>query len=194
MTAKPCTRCGETKPRDEFYKSRSAKDGLGSRCRACQAAYVKEWRAANRERDRETRKAYYQRDPQKVSELGRKYRDKKRGGPPRATPTEEEQLLRKEDGRLRRAYGISTAERDQIYEDQQHRCACCRKPIERRGRHTHVEHCHKTNQVFGLVCRHCNTAVGMCSNSYLKALQVAEYIKKTRGQGYIERHILAEVA
>lgn len=32
---KACRTCGTTKPLDEFYADRSAKDGRGSKCRAC---------------------------------------------------------------------------------------------------------------------------------------------------------------
>ena len=30
-----CTKCGETKPREEFYKNDNTKKGVTSRCRLC---------------------------------------------------------------------------------------------------------------------------------------------------------------
>ncbi|AKC03077.1 endonuclease VII [Gordonia phage Gsput1] len=32
-----CTRCGQTKPRDEFHRSSASADGLLARCKACRA-------------------------------------------------------------------------------------------------------------------------------------------------------------
>jgi hypothetical protein len=43
MEDKFCPRCGVTKPRDEFYVSRRAKDGMTSYCRLCMVAYAREW-------------------------------------------------------------------------------------------------------------------------------------------------------
>ena len=36
---KRCTKCGETKPLDEFHRDRSKKQGRRSRCRECERQY-----------------------------------------------------------------------------------------------------------------------------------------------------------
>lgn len=46
-THKTCTKCGESKPLDEFHRDRSKSDGRLPHCRACKAAY----RLVNRERN-----------------------------------------------------------------------------------------------------------------------------------------------
>lgn len=40
-----CFACGEVKPASEFTRNRRMKDGCASRCRRCQAAYMREYRA-----------------------------------------------------------------------------------------------------------------------------------------------------
>lgn len=59
-TEKTCTGCGETKPYTEYHRNASSKDGLRSRCKACQSARRKAYYAANREAALACRKAYYE--------------------------------------------------------------------------------------------------------------------------------------
>jgi hypothetical protein len=55
-------------------------------------------------------------------------------------------------------------------------CNC--RPKE--GFHLHLDHCHKTNNVRGLLCRKCNLAIGLLQDNS-KLLQAAiEYLKKKR--------------
>lgn len=49
---KRCTKCGETKPVTEFYKSSTSKDRLQYHCRTCQAKRRHEWKVANPEKAR----------------------------------------------------------------------------------------------------------------------------------------------
>ncbi len=40
---KPCTRCGEVKPRDGFHRNRGSNDGLANFCKPCAIANSKAW-------------------------------------------------------------------------------------------------------------------------------------------------------
>lgn len=59
-----CTACGEVKPASEFTPSSQTKDGCTPRCRPCNAAYMREWRARTEtpekraERNRRARERY----------------------------------------------------------------------------------------------------------------------------------------
>ncbi|GAA4766089.1 hypothetical protein [Citricoccus nitrophenolicus] len=55
-TAKTCTRCGDTKPLDQFQKSKKGKHGREARCKTCIAAY----RRDNAERIRAGKAAWHQ--------------------------------------------------------------------------------------------------------------------------------------
>ena len=67
---KRCYKCGEEKALCEFCKSKSRKDGLDSRCRAC----VKAYRQANKEKITEKNKAYYEANKDKIAERSKTYR------------------------------------------------------------------------------------------------------------------------
>ena len=56
-------------------------------------------------------------------------------------------------------YGLSAQEYIDMYESQDGKCAICSKvPSTKRG--LHVDHCHETKKVRGLLCHGCNIAIG----------------------------------
>ncbi len=56
-------------------------------------------------------------------------------------------------------YGLSPQEYIDMYEKQNGLCAICNKvPSTKRG--LHVDHCHETKKVRGLLCHGCNIAIG----------------------------------
>lgn len=59
------------------------------------------------------------------------------------------------DAYLRRVYGITEAQYDEVLEHQGGACAICRKPPAA-GKNLHVDHDHKTGAVRGLLCMPCN--------------------------------------
>lgn len=69
-----------------------------------------------------------------------------------------------------RRYGMSAADYDAMVARQSGLCAICRCPEtsgHRSGRtkQLSVDHCHKTNRVRGLLCHHCNVAIGSLKDS-----------------------------
>ena len=57
-TMKRCSRCGQSKPKSEFYKDRASRDGLGTYCKDCSNARSKEYHARNKTAIRKRAKAY----------------------------------------------------------------------------------------------------------------------------------------
>ena len=45
--SKYCTRCGETKPLNEYHKDRSKRDGHCAYCKPCVIAYVRKYQKDN---------------------------------------------------------------------------------------------------------------------------------------------------
>lgn len=69
--------------------------------------------------------------------------------------------------KLKHRYGISLEEFNSISLGQNGLCAVCKV-----SKATHVDHCHKTKRVRGLLCRECNSGIGMLKDN-LKFLQNA---------------------
>jgi hypothetical protein len=58
-TLKRCPKCGELKPREMFSRNKTNRDGLHSRCKACHASEMNEYRIANRDLVNEQAREWY---------------------------------------------------------------------------------------------------------------------------------------
>lgn len=74
MTTKKCTKCGETKPTEQFYKNSASKDGLHPQCKTCIAARNRAYYEANREE----RKAYREANREHIAASNSAYREANR--------------------------------------------------------------------------------------------------------------------
>lgn len=68
---KVCTKCGEAKPLDAFY--RNGKGGLASRCKDCASSDYAIWRAKNPEKERKKRAKWGAENPEKVRDFRAKW-------------------------------------------------------------------------------------------------------------------------
>lgn len=59
----------------------------------------------------------------------------------------------------KKRFGLSRLELDEMYRKQSGVCALCYTPFT--AQRPCVDHCHETNKVRGLLCHHCNTALGL---------------------------------
>jgi hypothetical protein len=71
---KKCCRCKEEKSLTEFYRNKSAKDGLTYECKSCKKNMSLEWKKNNREKVNDEKKKYYQKHKKRISERNSKYR------------------------------------------------------------------------------------------------------------------------
>ena len=75
---KTCTKCGETKPLDDFHRNRTKASGWRSRCRECDAKCRRRYYEENRDKVLENRRRYYEENRDKVLENQRRYLEKNR--------------------------------------------------------------------------------------------------------------------
>jgi len=72
-------------------------------------------------------------------------------------------------------YGITKEEFFNLLETQSYSCAICNSDI---NKSAHVDHCHATGKIRGLLCRHCNNGLGQFKDN-IKFLQSAiDYLKR----------------
>ena len=98
-----------------------------------------------------------------------------------------------ENNRFRIRYNTSREEVQNKLEEQNSRCQICTSAIDLGEKDENfrsitnstakVDHCHKTGQVRGLLCNHCNTALGLFRDSPEICIKAANYLKK-----YLEEH------
>lgn len=113
------------------------------RCRECAREYQRQYRAT--------------RDPAKIQEYTKRYREKRAADPVRSVRTAAQTHAYK----LLTKYGLTVEQYEQRLVEQEHCCAICLRSFETLDfKHVHVDHDHRTGAVRGLLCMYCNTALG----------------------------------
>ena len=73
-------------------------------------------------------------------------------------------------------YGLSSQQYIDLYNKQNGKCAICKnKPTTKRG--LHIDHCHKTGDIRGLLCHGCNIAIGNLKHDVNLMKSAIKYIK-----------------
>ena len=81
------------------------------------------------------------------------------------------------DKRLRKKYGISIEQYDEIVKNQNNACWICHRPPKKQS--LHVDHNHKTGKIRGLLCHNCNYGMGRYFKEDIDNLRrAAEYLEK----------------
>ena len=82
------------------------------------------------------------------------------------------------DNNIRYKYGITRAELDAMIEAQDNKCAICGNGHVGVGTRLHIDHCHDSKKVRGLLCSNCNTAIGLLGDSPERAEALAAYLRR----------------
>jgi len=92
-----------------------------------------------------------------------------------------EKARAKERRRTLRRYGLSEEDWNRMLLQQEGRCAICRTDRPGgRGELWHIDHCHVTNRVRGLLCHNCNVGIGNFHDDPQLLLAAAKYIQESR--------------
>lgn len=140
------------------------------------------------------REKWVLRNPEKAREIWRKS-NKKRW----ATTSPEEKSLRLQEERerwhalpfqykrskwLKTKYGLSYEQYETLFSNQNGKCAICKSDIllespEKNSAYIAcVDHNHQTKKVRGLLCNHCNRALGLMKESIANLKNMIQYLEK----------------
>jgi hypothetical protein len=146
---KHCRKCDQIKPVSAFYARRNRQNGIVHKCIECARA---DNRRYSKNRNAEQRRAYF-----------REWYENRKAIDPNAG---RRQWLKR--------YGITPEAWDALLEAQGGGCALCGKTSE--ARRLHVDHCHATGRVRGLLCFTCNGALGHLGDSAETITRVLAYL------------------
>src|SRR3974390_2536713 len=76
---------------------------------------------------------------------------------------------------LKHKYGITPEEQGILFASQNFKCATCGSYDPKRKTGWHVDHCHATKKVRGVLCHGCNTALGLVRDDPTVLRALAEY-------------------
>jgi hypothetical protein len=143
--------CGETKDLTHFRPE-------GKQCRICRAAYKKAHRP-------------------KYSELTEEQKQKRRAATENWRLRNPEVAFEKARNKeYKKKYGITLEQYNELLVNQNNGCAICAKPCAT-GNNLAVDHDHETGKVRALLCKNCNTAIGLLGEDTDRMTKAIEYLK-----------------
>jgi hypothetical protein len=153
---KKCSKCGIEKKLCEFGADKRKPDGKKYQCKSCHNAENLARRQANPEKHRTVNLAYARSDRgralQRANSLRRKFW-------PNLTNEQ------------------AVAEYDRLLLEQKNSCALCGRHQSTMKTNFHVDHCHETNTVRGLLCGPCNR-VEVQDKTLERVLKLVAYFTK----------------
>lgn len=181
---KRCTDCDRVKPSEEFGLNRQRPDGLSFYCRECNRR-----RAMEHYRRRRRASGHQLRHDRGPAPEGHRFCS----GCQRFLPISDwfanrgsktglssycKACMRAKgaESYLKRRYGLSTSERQQVYASQGGLCVICRDAPA-----AHVDHDHNTGHVRGLLCFNCHAGLGQFKDSTDLLAATADYLNVRRG-------------
>jgi hypothetical protein len=82
------------------------------------------------------------------------------------------------DNKLRTKYGITTEQYNEMLAAQDNSCAVCHTDTPGGRGFWHVDHCHATSKVRGILCHGCNTGLGQFKDNAATLEAAASYLRK----------------
>jgi hypothetical protein len=77
--------------------------------------------------------------------------------------------------RLKHKYGLTTEQFNELLHQQNHACGICERPFHRTP---HIDHCHVTGLVRGLLCHTCNVGLGHFDDNPALLVKAARYLAR----------------
>lgn len=127
--------------------------GHGSPCKLCRSKQSEAWRKKNLVRCAELTRMWHKRNPERSRDM---YRCRK--------------------------YKLKRGDFDKMFKDQDSKCAICGE-VDPKGRGGfHVDHCHETEKVRGILCHNCNLGIGNLQHDPRIMRAALEYLLKANDQ------------
>lgn len=156
-----CSTCREAKPLDG-YQPAVQRRGCGQ-CRHCKFL-------AKRSRERSNPEKYNQKKREYRARKGPEYRREIRYRAKERRPWIERHY------NLMNNYGLSLDEYNKMLDSQGGACAICGIKHNTDGKSLYVDHDHGTGRIRGLLCRKCNTGLGLLGDGIEGIERVMKYL------------------
>jgi hypothetical protein len=202
MTEKRCSRCGESKPLEDFSPANLSKDGHQAYCKPCAAAHYREWRVLRRTGEKRCGRcgevkaldAFYTRnnpakgryqawckDCQKHAVISG-YRDNPEKHAAYNREWGQRNPDKKADIALKTRLGLPHGTYARLLAAAEGKCEICgTTEAGPRISRFHVDHDNISGQTRGLLCGRCNVGIGQMLHSVEILERAIHYINKYNG-------------
>lgn len=145
---KTCSKCQCEKSLEDFYIRKDRKDGHAGYCKACHKISHAKYYKANAEHVKAKASEFKKNNPDKYKTYTK-------------------------INHLRTTYGITPEDLVTLQTEQNHRCKCCGVQSNK----LHIDHCHKTGKIRGLLCQKCNMGIGLFNDNPELLIKASNYLK-----------------
>lgn len=166
---KKCGHCERELSLDCFQKNRSAPDGLQYICKDCSREASKRCRERRKHLWLQTISPWKNRSDKNREQSNARARERRKRNP------EKHREAQKQYG-LKTKYGISVDLKLALIQAQGGICAICPKEIDFSCA---TDHHHKKNFMRGMLCKQCNSALGLFKDSSEILRRAADYLDET---------------
>ncbi len=185
VVTKICSKCKSEKTLSGFYKNSSKNDGHSSECKSCAEVTIKEWRSRNKDKFNGYRKKWKDNNKDKINASGADYRKRfpeecRERTRRSVAKNPHASHMRKRRKHLISKYGITHDDFLVMIQEQGYACAICGINLAcLPDRLVHVDHCHETSKVRGILCLSCNIGLGKFYDSPELLMSAALYLEKS---------------
>lgn len=145
---KLCLKCNTIKSKTDFYVNK--KNVISAHCKCCVKGAVNKYRKNN---------------PDKIKFSKEQYKERRK-------------IVRKDSERkyyLKNKYNLLEGDYKLMYDNQNGGCKLCDKKVEYKK--LHIDHCHTSNKIRGLLCSNCNLGLGNFKDNIETLLRAVDYLK-----------------
>jgi hypothetical protein len=130
------------------------KNGVFKNCRQCARLKANEWHRANRMRSNESSRQTY-------------------------IKNREKRLVQSRDRVLKVKYGLSREQYEGLFVLQNNKCANLGCLADISIASSHVDHCHTTGKLRGILCKNCNWALGLLKDKTQAIKGLGQYLERS---------------
>jgi hypothetical protein len=166
---KACIKCGDEKLETKEFFRPNPINGFRNDCRECEKKARREWYAKAPENCKAAARKWSKENPERRNATKRNWnRNNKEKVAAHHRKT---------------AYGISEIDFKNLFDTQGGKCAICdfQFPSIMTGDRTkspHLDHCHSSGKIRGLLCISCNTVLGRSGDSVEVLQKAIQYLQK----------------
>lgn len=81
---------------------------------------------------------------------------------------------------MKQRYGITLEDKAELLAKQGNKCAICGTDTPNTPTGWHIDHCHETNKIRGILCQQCNNMLGNAKDSAETLRRAAVYLEEVK--------------
>jgi hypothetical protein len=157
------------KTQQEYYKSEKGKAYLARKKEKRKESIIKWYKSKGKE--------YYDQNKERINGNFVKWYHSEKGEENRIA-----NVVYKEKLRLKREYGITPEERNEMFKNQNGKCAICGRHQSEFKKIFNLDHNHSTGKIRGLLCFRCNCMLGFATDDLNILKKAIKYLEMTDEQ------------